>query len=166
MGAEKIENTNPLLDKRLINAFVDGVIKTLSSMAQTTVETGKPFIENELSQRGSVAGLIGMVCGSMKGNLTISFEPQAAFTIINNMLGEMPASVDDSVADAVGELTNMIYGSAKTVLNQLGYAFQMAIPTVIRGDYKIVSYHKGASLVIPFKLPDDSKFYIEITIQP
>ncbi len=164
-AAPNISNANPLLDKKMINAFVDGVTKTLATMAMTQTNTGQPSIEKEFSTRGDVAGLIGMVAGQMKGTLTISFEQQALFHILENMLGEKFTELNESVADAVGELTNMIYGCAKTTLNEMGYGFEMAIPTVVMGRAKIKSFHTGATLVIPFSCTQ-GKFFIEITVQP
>lgn len=155
---------NPLLDKKLINAFVDGVKVTLSTMAQTNITCLKPFIETESKLRGDIAGVVGMVASSMKGTLIISFPKEAIFVIIKNMMGEVYTEVTSEVSDAVGELTNMIYGSAKTTLNQLGYKFDMAIPTVISGDFTITKTHPAATLVIPFQLENKSEFYIEITV--
>ena len=157
-------NANPLLDKRLINAFVDGVIKTLSTMANTEVTFEKPRVEKKFIPKGDVAGLIGMLAGKMKGNLTLSFEKGALFVILGNMLGETFSELNEDVSDAVGELTNMIYGSAKTVLNEMGYGFEMAIPTVIMGNFQIAQYHSGATLVIPFKVSTHN-FFVEITVQ-
>jgi chemotaxis protein CheX len=164
MAAENF-NMNPLLDKRLINAFIEGVVKTLSTMAQTEITTGKPTVETTFKPKGDIAGLVGMVAGSMKGTMSISYTKEGIFTILENMLGEKYTDINDSVADGVGELTNMIYGTAKTTLNQLGYAFEMAIPTVIRGTFTISKYHSGATLVIPFNLKSGQTFYVEITVQ-
>ncbi len=164
-AAPNISNANPLLDKKLINAFVDGVSKTLATMAGTQTNTGTPTIEKEFSTKGDVAGLIGMVAGQMKGTLTISFEKETLFFILENMLGEPYTELNEQVADAVGELTNMIYGCAKTTLNEMGYGFEMAIPTVVMGRAKIKSFHTGATLVIPFTCTK-GKFFIEITVQP
>ncbi len=165
MAAPNINSTNPLVDKRLINAFIDGVIKTLSNMAQTTVVVQKPSVEKEFTAKGDVAGLIGMVAGSLKGNLTVSFDKLSILTIIENMIGEKHTEINKDVVDCVGEITNMIYGSAKTTLNELGYKFEMAIPTVIQGQFSISQKHSGATLVIPFDLPNKGRFYIEITVQ-
>ncbi len=155
---------NPLLDKKVINAFCDGVKSVLTQMAATEVSLLKPTIQEKYTTNGDIAGMIGMLSGTMKGTITISFERDAAFEIIENMLGEKHEDLDDEVADAVGELTNMIYGNAKTTLNKLGYGFEMAIPTVITGPYKITSYHSGATLVVPFKTKTASLF-VEITVQ-
>lgn len=164
-AAPKLEGLNPLFDKRLINAFVEGVIKTLKTIAQTDATPGKPFIEPQFVLKGEIAGMVGMVAPPLKGTLLISYGKDSIFHILENMLGEKHTQIDSEVADAVGEMTNMIYGSAKTTLNQMGYNFEMAIPTVISGDFKIVHADKGATLVIPFNLKNGSTFYVEITVQ-
>lgn len=163
-AAPKLED-NPLLDKNLINAFVEGVKKTLETMANTTSKAEKPFVEKNYTAAGDVSGMIGMISGQMKGTITISFEDKTIFHILHNMLAEEYSEINDEVTDAVGELTNMIYGSAKTTLNEMGYNFEMAIPQVITGSHTITSYHSGATLVIPFTMDGTKKFYIEITVE-
>ncbi|MCX7674312.1 MAG: chemotaxis protein CheX [Bdellovibrionaceae bacterium] len=163
-AAEKVQN--PLLDKNFLNAFVDGVIKTMSLMASTVVKPQKPLIQNKFEPKGEIAGMVGMVAGPMKGTLTISYTRPAIFKILENMLGEKYTDLTTEVTDAVGELTNQIYGSAKTTLNQMGYQFEMAIPTVIQGQFHISQYHSGTTLVVPFLVDECSTpFFVEITVQ-
>lgn len=161
-AAEKIQN--PLLDKRLINSFVDGVANTLQTMANTQVVFGKPFVEPKFSPRGEIAGVVGMLSNQWKGTLTLSFPKQAILLILENMLGEKYSDITEEVHDAVGELTNMIYGSAKATLNQLGYNFEMAIPTVIKGQFIMLQHSRSATLVIPFRLLNETEFFIEISV--
>lgn len=155
---------NPLLDKTLINSFIEGVSKTLETMASTKVTYGKPFVEQKFAARGEVAGVVGMVSNEYKATLTLSFPKPAILLILENMLGEKYSDITDEVFDAVGELTNMIYGSAKGTLNDLGYNFEMAIPTVIKGQFIMLQHSKSATLVIPFKLTNQTEFYIEISV--
>ncbi len=159
-----VKAISPLLDKTFINAFIEGVIKTVSLMASTEVKTGKPSVEKDFQAKGDVAGMVGMVFGSMKGTMSVSFPKEAIFLILENMLGEKNTEVNASVTDAVGELTNQIYGSAKTTLNQMGYAFEMAIPSVITGSFTISKTHNGATLAIPFHLNNGTTFYVDITV--
>lgn len=161
-AAQKMQN--PLLDKRLINSFVDGVAHTLQTIANTQVTFGKPFVEPKFESRGEIAGVVGMVSNDWRATLTLSFPKNAILLILENMLGEKYNEITDEVHDAVGELTNMIYGSAKTSLNDMGYNFEMAIPTVIKGQFIMLQHSKAATLVIPFKLSNESNFYIEISI--
>jgi chemotaxis protein CheX len=115
--------------------------------------------------KADLAGIIGMVAGEMKGKLSISFTKESIFFILKAMLAEDYTEIDASVADAAGELTNMIYGTAKTTMNQLGYKFEMAIPTVVYGALVFPKNAGSTSLVIPFTLPDDSRFFIELSVQ-
>lgn len=165
MGAPKLENVNPLVDKRFINAFVEGVQKTLGLMAQTEVKVGTPYVEKVFSSRGEVAGMVGMVAGSIKGTLTIGYSKAAILEILKNMLGEDYQEINKDVTDAVGEMTNQVYGTAKTTLNQLGYAFEMAIPTVIQGSFVISKIHNGATLVLPFTTPGGQELHVALTVQ-
>lgn len=164
-AAKKIDVQNPLFDKKLLQAFVEGVVKTLATIAQTEVKVGKPFIEPEMTEKGEIAGMVGMIAPPLKGTLLLSFSKPCILHIVENMLGEKHSELSNEVADAVGELTNMIYGTAKTALNQMGYNFEMAIPTVIRGSFIVSKAEKGATLVIPFNLSDNLMFHIKITVQ-
>lgn len=166
MSAAPNTQANPLTDKNFLNAFVDGVIKTLSMMAQTEVRPGPPKVETKFQAKGDVAGMVGMVAGGMKGTLTISYQKDAILKILENMLGEKFPELNNEVCDAVGEMTNQIYGTAKTTLNQLGYKLEMAIPTVVQGQFSISKYHSGATLVIPFAISGTTAtFFVELTVQ-
>ncbi len=160
-----VPENNPLFDKKLLQAFVDGVIKTLATIAQTDAKVGKPYIEPELTEKGEIAGMVGMVAPPLKGTLLISFTKDSIFQIMENMLGEKHTEINGEISDAVGELTNMIYGTAKTALNQMGYSFEMAIPTVIRGEFTLSKSTKSATLVIPFELKNSAQFHVKITVQ-
>lgn len=165
MSAAPKENINPLFDKRLIAAFVDGVLKVVKTMASTDATPGKPFIESNFTMKGEIAGMVGMVAPPLKGTLLITFSKDSILHVCENMIGEKYPEINKDVSDAIGELTNMIYGQAKATLNQMGYNFEMAIPSVIRGDFIIAKASKGATLVIPFNLKNNTTFYVEITVQ-
>jgi chemotaxis protein CheX len=161
-AAQKI--SNPLFDKNLVNAFFDSAKKTLSSMANVTVKAENPYIEKQFTAKGDVAGIVGLTASSHKGTLSISFEKKTIFFIISKMLGEEYTEVTPEVVDAVGELTNMIYGEAKTNLNLQGYSFEAAIPTIVIGQH-ILHSRTGATatIVVPF-VSEGGKFFVELTI--
>lgn len=161
-AAPKIEN--PLFDKRLLNAFAEGVSKTLQMMANTPVTYGKPTIETNYVLRGEIAGVVGMTAPPLRGTLSLGFPKNSILLIFENMLGEKQTEITQEVCDAVGELTNMIYGTAKTTLNQLGYNFEMALPTVIHGNFNMTTDSKGATLVLPVKLTPNDEFFVGISV--
>jgi len=67
------------------------------------------------------------------------------------MLGERPDTLDAEVVDAIGELTNMIAGSAKAQLEQ--FAMSLSLPNVILGKNHTVEFPRG---VTPIGIPFDS----------
>lgn len=163
MGALKVGKSSPLLDRDFVNAFVDGVKKALATTAHTLVTAEKPFVEENYQPQGDVAGVMGMINGDATGNLTISFSRPALLRMVNNMLHCQKTDLDQEVTDAVGEMTNQIYGTAKSTLNQMGYRFEMALPAVIMGQFSLAA-KAAKTVVIPFKMPDGEEFVVALSV--
>ena len=74
--------------------------------------------------------------------------------------------INEHVTDATGELTNIIAGSTKGILNEtMGIDFKLSIPTTIMGSGHVLGYPSGSSIVIiPFVI-DDSRFYLEVCLK-
>ena len=119
------------------------------------------MILNRLEQGND--GFPGLVANP---ELAISFSEVVILHIAQNMLGEKFTKIDDEIADLVGELTNMVTGGAKSLLEIKGYDFSMATPTVIRGKGQKISHagDAGNVIVIPFST-DVGEFYVEICFQ-
>ena len=64
-----------------------------------------------------------------------------------------PEDIDSEVIAAIGELTNMIAGGAKTALADL--QMSISLPSVIAGRNHTVSFPTGA---VPIGIPFESKF--------
>jgi chemotaxis protein CheX len=65
--------------------------------------------------------------------MSISFERDTFLGAVSNMFGEEIKAIDESSMDAAGEISNQIYGFAKTELNKRGFAFGLSLPTVVTG---------------------------------
>ena len=157
---------NYLVNPDFQKAFIEGLHETLRMMAEMNPILEEISIQEEFQCRGDVTGMIGMVSDRATGTVTISFEKSTLLKIVSKVIGMELTDLDDTALEGVGELSNMIYGTAKSKLNEKGWKFEMALPTVITGDYKVTSLHKGRTLVIPFTIPDIGKLFIEITTQP
>lgn len=131
-------------------------------MAQTELRAGKPKWKDDAVARGDVSGIIGMVGSQVQGSLSITFEENLALHVMEKMLGEKVTELNHEVADMVGEITNMICGSAKGELSEKGYEFNMATPAVVTGKNHTINHQVDVPRVI---LPFDSDFgraFIEI----
>lgn len=150
------------MNVEFINPFISSLLNVLSTMAQTDLTPGKPKLKKTEVAVGDVSGLIGMVGPQTKGSLSITFDGDLALTVMERMLGERPANINEEVTDMVGEITNMVAGGAKNLLGDKGYEFDMATPVVVSGkDHTITHKCDGPKLIMPFT-SDHGAAHIEV----
>jgi chemotaxis protein CheX len=138
------------MDVRFINPFLDGAKEVLKTMAFTDATPGKVYLKKGDTAHGDVSGIIG-ITGDAIGSLAVSFHSQCICGIVSSMLGETYTEPNREVLDAVGELTNMISGVARTQMEKNGLSVYAAIPSVVIGeDHTINHILKAPSIVIPF----------------
>ncbi|BBD09209.1 chemotaxis protein CheX [Desulfovibrio ferrophilus] len=148
-------------DVSFINPFLGAVINVLETMAMVQVTPGKPFVKTNRAATGDVTGLIG-VTGFATGTMALTMSQGAILGIVTNMIGEEYTKINDEVADAVGELTNMISGQARRSLAENGMTFKASTPSVIVGKgHQVNHVGAGAILSIPFST-DGGDFIVEI----
>ncbi|WP_045223032.1 chemotaxis protein CheX [Desulfonatronum thioautotrophicum] len=137
-------------DVTLINPFLDAVVGVLGMMAAVEVTPGKPYINTKRSAVGDVTGTIG-ISGTAEGVMSLTLEEAVILRIVNNMLAESYTEINDEIADAVGELTNMIAGQARQALVKEGLTLTSSTPTVITGKgHQIRHITSSPILAIPF----------------
>ncbi len=150
-----------ILDVTLINPFINATINVLETMAFVAITAGKPYVKKDNIAVGDVTGVIGLT-GVAQGTIAVTFEEQCILTIVSNMFGEKMEELNEDIADAVGELTNMISGQARRELDEIGKVFKAAIPTVVTGKkHSIRHYGDGPKIAIPFQT-DGGNFTIEV----
>lgn len=161
MGAAVAQKS---FDVNLVNPFIDATMKVLKIQSQTNVTPGKIFIRQGDKPSGDVSGVIGLVSPGFNGSIVISFPEKTFLAIMSKMLGETLTSLTKEINDGAGEISNMIFGQAKTELNKAGYGIQMALPTVIVGkDHTFLNSKQGPSVIVPFN-SDCGEFYVEICV--
>lgn len=148
-----------------VNPFLDSIVNVLSTMARVTATPQDPFVKEDFSSRGDVTGLVGLAGKQARASLAISFPEGAILQIASRMLGEDFEMLDETVANLVGEITNMVSGGAKGILSEKGYHFDMAIPSTIIGRNHTVDHKTaGAIVVVPFG-SDAGSFYVEVCLE-
>ncbi len=132
-------------------------------MASLSPKPNGPKLKTSDLPPGDITGLIPMSSPKATGTLAVSFSEKVILHIDENMLGEKFEAINDEVADLVGELTNMVTGGAKQMLESKGYDFDMATPTVITGKGQKISHvnQSGGVVIIPFST-EVGDFYVEI----
>ncbi|MFZ0686397.1 MAG: chemotaxis protein CheX [Terriglobales bacterium] len=94
------------------------------------------------SEFTAMVGLAGALCGI----LTVCCDAETAGGLAKSMLGETAAS-EDQVADALGEICNMIAGNFKNKLAGTDEHCMLSVPTVVSGEeYCFRSMAEGTSM--------------------
>jgi chemotaxis protein CheX len=152
------------MDVKFINPFLDGTAEVLNKMACIKPIAGKPFAKSHDTAYGDVSGIIGMT-GDAIGSLALTFSEKCIIGIVSKMLGESHKEINKEVMDAVGELTNMISGASRKLMEKDNLKVFAAIPTVVFGKAHTVRHViQGPSIVIPFQT-ECGDFVIDVCLQ-
>lgn len=132
-----------------INPFISATHDVFKTMLGCTLVRGPLSVKTEYTPMHEVSGLIGL-SGKCRGMVVLSLERGTALSAAELMLGARPPELNRDVMDAIGELTNMITGAAKTQLEE--YRLTIGLPTVICGRGQSIAFPvPAAPMVIPFE---------------
>jgi len=132
-----------------INPFLTSTISAFETMLGCTLTRGTPYIKNGSQPEHEVSGVIGL-SGQAKGTVVLGLGREAAISAAEALLQERPPEINGDVTDAVGELANIIAGSAKAKLEHL--QLSVSLPTVITGKHHCVQFPtKVTPICIPFQ---------------
>lgn len=155
------------IDVGIINTFLECTEKTLETQAGTKIKAGAPYLKEGSDPFPiQIAGLIKLESpNKFNGNIAVCFQASTFLKIYSKMVGEEATEITDEIQDGAGELINIIYGQAKTILNEKGYDLGMALPTVLVGEkLKIRHQSREKSMVIPFE-SEAGPMFVEIIIE-
>jgi CheY-specific phosphatase CheX len=133
-------------------AVADRVSSAVNETFQSMFKVGaaessrQKFLDNKL--KADVSGIVTMSQESAAGLLVISFPKKMICDLLSKFYGKPFTNLDNTVNMSVGELTNVIYGVAKKVMNEEGHAFGMAIPSIIVGNQHFVFAHFSGEITV------------------
>ena len=158
------------MDLRFINSVLYSVSRVLamSTMEQVSLKHGAPKRRQpfEISP-GVVSGVLFMSGPEANASVALSFSKEAAEGIAKIMLPDgIMSSMEHSVADLVGELTNMVIGDAKRQLEEKGVKLELSLPTLIRGESHLIAHRADAPVIIVPYESDVGPFWVEAAYQP
>jgi chemotaxis protein CheX len=138
------------MNDEVIEAFVESTTTVFKTMLGTEVTYGLACKFIEKPDR-SVSGIIGLI-GVISGDVVVSLEDPFAISCTGALLGQEPDAINEDVVDAIGELTNMIVGHAKSKLGK--YNLSLGLPSVILGKgHRIVFKSDVEPISLPFDSP-------------
>ena len=150
---------------------VETLIKVTEEVFQTMVfrqlAHKVPIEGDALRPTSNVVGTVGFA-GSSNGLVAFYSTLAAARNIASAMLGMPEDDIErDGMADAIGEITNMIAGSFRTHMAANGDAWAITVPTVTIGsDFYIKPLTNGHRVLIPFGMEGHEVFVELILTEP
>ncbi len=127
------------MSQKSIDMFESVTKNTFSMMLGCEIEKLGAEYSPDQRKYHDISGVIG-ITGGTSGTIVLSLESNVAISAAEALLGERPESLDNDVMDAMGELTNIVGGSAKS---KLPSKLQLALPTVIVGRDYFVTFDRG-----------------------
>lgn len=150
---------NPGIVKHLVSATTE----VFETMVFRELTTGEPIEGDALRPGSNVVGTIGFA-GSSCGLVAFYSTLDTARDITGAMLGMPPTEVNGEVADAIGEITNMVAGAFRTKMAAEGDAWAISVPTVTIGsDFYIKPMTNGRRILLPFRM-GDHEIFVELIV--
>lgn len=133
-----------------VNPFITATKNVLETMAFVSVKSGKPYLKKDSTATGDVSSIVGLT-GNPNGSFSISFEKSLILKIVSKMFGEEMTELSDEVAEAAGEIANMVSGQARQELEVDGHVFDGSIPSVVTGEkHQLRHITEGPKIAVPF----------------
>jgi chemotaxis protein CheX len=130
------ENWTPLIEVAAKEVF------ELMLSCQLTVPATTEEAPHDVT---AMVGLAGQLCGVM----SVRCNTKAAALMTSKMLGVALDKVGPEVADALGEIANMVAGNFKNKISGLSEGCMLSPPTVITGsDYNLHSMADSPALEV------------------
>lgn len=153
------------LDGQLAKEVTQAVINAMQTTFGVSITPGQAEVGTGMvSLVGDVSGVIGLVQDELEGTMTICLTFETVRDILPRVIGNSISVTHEMTVDAVGEITNMIFGQIKTELNRRGYGLKLGIPSVVTGRGHFVSqFHRGHYMIVPFYL-EGQLFQVHIAL--
>ena len=164
--------TNTDVEVTLSQTEVAAAIKAatgevFSTMLGMEAVAGEDFTEKAggVAPASGVVSLIGLA-GSWVGTGSLACTSALACKLSSQLLMTEFESINEEVLDSMAELTNMIVGNVKTVLEEKVGAMGLSTPTVIFGqNFQTRSARNHEWTVVPFTC-GDAHLFVQLCLAP
>ncbi len=119
------------VDVRVLNALIKSTCFVCNQYGAENIQLKKPEAKTlDTAWKGDVAASIAIRSRVFQGALLISFDTSLYLKLVSGMLGEDIKVLDPSMADAIGEICNVIFGNAKPDFTD--YDISLSLPVILQ----------------------------------
>lgn len=126
--------------------YLDVVPKAITDVMASTagIEVSQCSPENQMSPDGVIIAVISLV-GDLEWSVFLGLPRQTAINLAKTFAGfEIPFESED-MGDAIGEVTNIMAGQVKAILDTRGVLVEISLPSVIRANNLEVLIQRGSA---------------------
>ncbi len=138
----------------MITVLKDSLLDVFGTMMGMALDEKLPLDGDALRPQSNVVGQIGF--GGSRTGLVVfyaTFDGAAVITRALLGMGEADEPTRPEIADAIGEIANMVAGSFRTRMATDGDAWAISIPTVTMGsDFYMTPLANGRRTLLPFRM--------------
>ena len=140
------------MDVTLVNPFIEGTLHILDTTAFVKVAPEPPYLKTDSFTQGDITGFLE-ISGDLTGTAAITFSEKSILGIVSAMFGEEMTELNDEIADAVGEICNMVAGHVTTKIAELDKKIKVKFVEIIMGSRNAISHAAAGEHVIsiPFR---------------
>lgn len=147
--------------------FIEAVHSTFETMMRRNISRKEIYTKKNHVMFGDISGVVG-ISGKICGTSSVSLPGPMAIECIGDMMREEISDglVDTMVQDGVGEIINMVAGSAKTALANTEYEIECTLPTIISGRGHELYHREGTCNVsIIFETDKGEEFALDVCMK-
>jgi chemotaxis protein CheX len=149
-----------------LTPFISSTKDVFSTMASMDVDFKQVYFQNEHRLLGDISGVIGL-SGVAEGTVVVTFYWELAQQVISSIMGVTPDEIGPELLnDGVGEIINMIAGSAKRYLTDTPFYFQLSLPTVILGWQHEIGHPESSTVAVLLFDVEDKAFAVQVSLTP
>jgi len=162
-GTEAFLPRRRLMNPTHISEIIRALKDVLGMMLDLTVEIGKPELRTDILETYDASAIIGL-SGDCVGSVALSFSNDTAAAMVSRFVGTSITPEDPDFTDGLGELANMVTGSAKANFGEQNIL--ISCPSVIVGTGHRVFQQKDMPTVqIPVS-SESGSFVVFFAIEP
>jgi len=119
------------MNSQIATPLVQAVSEFMSSMVgvDCTIEP----LADRVQSAAYVSGIITLT-GNANGQVAVMFPREVGISLVAQLLGMNGSEVDEEILrDGIGEIANILAGSAKGKLSEVGFDLKLSLPSVVTG---------------------------------
>ena len=152
--------------EQYIQPFIDVSKSTFKDFVGAELTAGRPcFRQKDAPNEWDVSGIIGL-SGEACGAVVIGMKASLAIRLTDMLTGSKHSELDEDVADAIGEIVNIISGNVKKDLEE-SFRLVISLPTIVRGPGHLIKWpnEQARIICIPFTIFESETFTLSVAIE-